>query len=452
MVIQMEKENNYLKKEIIKHIKNDKPIPDSLLKDYYAVDVAETLSKLETGKIKDFTDLLDNEDLAEIIEQSEEEIQIEILKTKNIEQITDIISYMAKDNIADIFGNLPIGLRKKLLVKMKKDEANTLKKLLGYDEESAGGLMTTEYILLEGEMTVGEAINKIKKISPKTEIIETIFIVDESNKLAGFVNLRDILVTNDSKKLKELMDENVITVTPEIDQEEVALQVAKYDLSVMPVINKNNNLLGIITFDDIIDVIEAENTEDMFRMVGISEEESVNSTIPESIKKRLPWLYINLGTAFLAALTVGLFEDVIVQVVALAAAMPIVAGMGGNAGTQTLSIVIRGIALGELKSNNKWKLAVKESSIGIIHGAAIGIATGVILYFLYGNPYLGLIIFAAMVLNLLIAGLFGFLIPITLQALGIDPALASAIFLTTVTDVFGFFVFLGLAKVFINYL
>ncbi|HKL12787.1 MAG TPA: magnesium transporter [Halanaerobiales bacterium] len=448
----MEKENNYLKKEIIKHIKNDKPIPDSLLKDYYAVDVAETLSKLETGKIKDFTDLLDNEDLAEIIEQSEEEIQIEILKTKNIEQITDIISYMAKDNIADIFGNLPIGLRKKLLVKMKKDEANTLKKLLGYDEESAGGLMTTEYILLEGEMTVGEAINKIKKISPKTEIIETIFIVDESNKLAGFVNLRDILVTNDSKKLKELMDENVITVTPEIDQEEVALQVAKYDLSVMPVINKNNNLLGIITFDDIIDVIEAENTEDMFRMVGISEEESVNSTIPESIKKRLPWLYINLGTAFLAALTVGLFEDVIVQVVALAAAMPIVAGMGGNAGTQTLSIVIRGIALGELKSNNKWKLAVKESSIGIIHGAAIGIATGVILYFLYGNPYLGLIIFAAMVLNLLIAGLFGFLIPITLQALGIDPALASAIFLTTVTDVFGFFVFLGLAKVFINYL
>jgi len=448
----MEKENNYLKKEIIKHIKNDKPIPDSLLKDYYAVDVAETLSKLETGKIKDFTDLLDNEDLAEIIEQSEEEIQIEILKTKNIEQITDIISYMAKDNIADIFGNLPIGLRKKLLDKMKKDEANTLKKLLGYDEESAGGLMTTEYILLEGEMTVGEAINKIKKISPKTEIIETIFIVDESNKLAGFVNLRDILVTNDSKKLKELMDENVITVTPEIDQEEVALQVAKYDLSVMPVINKNNNLLGIITFDDIIDVIEAENTEDMFRMVGISEEESVNSTIPESIKKRLPWLYINLGTAFLAALTVGLFEDVIVQVVALAAAMPIVAGMGGNAGTQTLSIVIRGIALGELKSNNKWKLAVKESSIGIIHGAAIGIATGVILYFLYGNPYLGLIIFAAMVLNLLIAGLFGFLIPITLQALGIDPALASAIFLTTVTDVFGFFVFLGLAKVFINYL
>ena len=448
----MDKENKSLKRDIIKHIKTDKPIPDSLLKENYAVDVAEVLAKLETEKIREFTDLLDNEDLAEIIEQSEEEMQIEILKTKNIEQITDIISYMAKDNIVDIFGNLPIGLRKQLLDKMKKDEANTLKKLLGYDEESAGGLMTTEYILLEGEMTVGEAINKIKKISPKTEIIETIFVVDESKKLAGFVNLRDILVTDDNNKLKEIMDENVITVTPEIDQEEVALQVAKYDLSVIPVVNKNNNLLGIITFDDIIDVIEAENTEDMFRMVGISEEESVNSSIPESIKKRLPWLYINLGTAFLAALTVGLFEDVIAQVVALAAAMPIVAGMGGNAGTQTLSIVIRGIALGELKSNNKWKLAIKESSIGIINGAAIGIVTGIILYFLYGNPYLGLIIYAAMILNLLIAGLFGFLIPITLQALGIDPALASAIFLTTATDVFGFFVFLGLAKVFIHFL
>ncbi len=448
----MDKENNYLKNKIIKHVKSNKPVPDSLLKENYAVDVAEALSKLEIEKIKEFTELLDNEDLAEIIEQSEEEMQIEILKTKNIEQVIDIISYMAKDNIVDIFGNLPIGLRKQLLDKMKKDEANTLKKLVGYDEESAGGLMTTEYILLEGEMTVGEAINKIKRISPKTEIIETIFIVDESKKLAGYVNLRDILVTDDSKKLKEIMDENVITVTPEIDQEEVALQVAKYDLSVIPVVNKNNNLLGIITFDDIIDVIEAENTEDMFRMVGISEEESVNSSITESIKKRLPWLYINLGTAFLAALTVGLFEDVIAQVVALAAAMPIVAGMGGNAGTQTLSIVIRGIALGELKANNKWKLAVKESSIGIIHGAAIGIVTGIILYFLYGNPYLGLIIFAAMILNLLIAGLFGFLIPITLQALGIDPALASAIFLTTATDVFGFFVFLGLAKIFINLL
>jgi len=248
------------------------------------------------------------------------------------------------------------------------------------------------------------------------------------------------------------MDDNIIKVTADVDQEIVAQQVAKYDLTVIPVINKSGILIGIITVDDIIDVIEAENTEDLYKMHGVDEEESSDTSLLQSIKSRMPWMFINLATAFLATFTVAMFEDVIAQVAALAAAMPIVAGMGGNAGTQTLSIVIRGIALGEIDFKDNWKLLFKEAAVGIINGAATGLVTGFILYLMYGNYYLGLIIFLAMILNLLIAGMFGFLIPLSLQSLGIDPALASAIFLTTVTDVFGFFVFLGLARSFLVYL
>ncbi|MCF8009338.1 MAG: magnesium transporter [Halanaerobiales bacterium] len=441
-----------LKQDIFRYIKEDAVINETWIEDNYPIDIAETLFKLEDDKIAEFTDLLASEDLAKIIEQAEEELQITILKKKNIEQIVEIISYMAKDNIADILGNLPISLRKELLKHMKKDEASTLKKLLGYNIESAGGLMTTEYILLKKNISISQALDKIKEIGPKTEVIDTIYIMDTDKSLIGKVDLRDIFNYPNEIKLEEIMEDNLITVSSETDQEIVAQQVAKYNLSVIPVVNKNNYLLGIITVDDIIDVIEAENTEDMFKMVGVNEEESINSPLRKSIIRRLPWLYINLGTAFLAALTVGLFEDVIVKVVALAAAMPIVAGMGGNAGTQTLSIVIRGIALGELENENKWKLLLKESTLGILHGLAIGAVTGLILYLIYGNPYLGLIIFAAMIINLLLAGLFGFLIPIGLQTIGVDPALASAIFLTTATDVFGFFAFLGLARLFIDLL
>ena len=444
-------ENN-IKQDILQYIKDDKDVHEEWVEDNFPIDIAETLSTIENGQVRDFTELLSSEDLAEIIEQSDEELQIQILKTKTIDQITEIFSYMAKDNVADILGNLPIRLRKQLLNQMKQDEANTIKKLLGYDIESAGGIMTTEYIILKKDMSIKQALDKIKEIGPKTEIIDTIYTMDKNKKLIGVVDLRDILNNENDMKLEEIMDDNIISVSADTDQEIVAQQVAKYNLSVIPVVNKSNNLLGIITVDDIIDVIEAENTEDMFKMVGIDEEESIDSPIWKSIKRRLPWLYINLGTAFLAALTVGLFEDVISQVVALAAAMPIVAGMGGNAGTQTLSIVIRGIALGEVEEKNKWKLLLKESTLGIIHGIAIGLMTGLILYLLYGNTYLGLIIFSSMIINLLLAGLFGFLIPIGLQSLGIDPALASAIFLTTATDVFGFFAFLGLAKVFIHLL
>ena len=442
-----------MKDEIMQFISEDTSINQQWMEVNHPADIAEGLSELKPENMLQFITFLDSQEIALIIEHMDYKLQKEIIKSKEIDDIIDIFSYMSTDNITDILGNLSVNMRKKLLNQMKKGEAQILRSLLGYEIDSAGGIMTTEYILLKETLTKKEALEKIKDIGPRTEVIDIIYINNNKKELVGTVDLRDILSAPDEKILAELMDENLITVTPELDQEEAAYLVAKYDLTAIPVVNKKGSLLGIITVDDIIDVIEEENTEDMLRMVGVHEEESIDSPLRKSVIRRLPWLFINLFTAFLASLTVGLFEDVIAQVVVLAAMMPIVAGMGGNAGSQTLSVVIRGIALGEVDLNKKsWKLVLRQGILGLINGAVIGLLTGVILYVIYGNPYLGLIVFMAMMLNLLIAGLFGFLIPLSLRLFGIDPALASAIFLTTATDIFGFFVFLGLAKIFINYL
>ncbi|WP_129598102.1 magnesium transporter [Anaerophilus nitritogenes] len=442
-----------IQEELINSVlKNDKEKTYEIIDNQYPVDLAIILEEFDDKSLLKFYGLIDNELMAEIIEQASEKLQIRLIKLFDFEDIVNLFSYMSNDDIADILGNLPINMRKDLLKMMKDGDIKQLEELLGYHEESAGGIMTTEYIALRGDLSIGESLKKIKEIGPETEVIETIFVLNKNKELIGTTDLRDILVESEDKKLIDIMNDNIIFVHPEVDQEKVALLVSKYDLKAIPVINHKKSLLGIITVDDIIDVIVEEQTEDILRLGGVSKEERVDTTLITSIKKRLPWLFINLATAFVASFTVGLFEDVIAQVVALAAAMPIVAGMGGNAGTQTLSVVIRSIALGEVSLKNNWKLVFKEIALGVINGAATGVTTGIILYMKYQNPYLGLIIFAAMIGNLVIAGFFGFLIPLLLKMFGIDPALASAIFLTTATDVFGFFLFLGLAKMFLHLL
>lgn len=420
-----------------------------LIKSTYPIDIAIILEDFDDEILLKFYHLVDDKIMAQILEQGNVELQVRFINLIDYLNVIKLFSFMSKDDITDILANLSIQMQKDLLKLMKAPDTISIQELLGYAEDSAGGIMTTEYIALKGDLTISEAINKIKQIGPKTEIIEVIFVLNNNKELVGKADLRDILITENSKKLYEIMKENVITVNPEDDQEEVSLLVSKYDLKAIPVVNRKKHLLGIITVDDIIDVIVEEQTEDILRLSGASKEEKIDSSLSISITRRLPWLFINLATAFLASFTVGLFEDIIVQVVALAAAMPIVTGMGGNAGSQTLAIVIRSIALGEVDSKKNWKLVFKQIILGLINGAAIGIITGIILYFKYDNPYLGLIIFIAMVANLIIAGLFGFLIPLILKKLGVDPALASSIFLTTITDVCGFFIFLGLARIFL---
>ncbi|MCI8965370.1 MAG: magnesium transporter [Clostridia bacterium] len=421
----------------------------SQLDDITAVDLALLLSDLEDEDIQEICFKLSDKELASILEESEEKTQIKILDLLRNNRIINVLSYMSKDDIVDILGEINIG-KSKELIKLMKDgkDKKIIEQLLGYKDDVAGGLMTTEYIALKKDLTVSEAILKIKEIISKSEVIETIFITNHK-KIIGITNLRDILIAPDNTKLEDITNTNFISVEPETDQEEVALLASKYDLNVIPVVNKNNILLGIITIDDIIDVIQEEQTEDVLRMAGVDKEENIDSSVMQSVRMRLPWLIVNLATAFLASLTIKVFEGIIAQVVALSAIMSIVTGMGGNAGTQTVSIIIRNIAIGKVELKDAFRLVIKEIFLGLINGAVIGLLTGIIVSIIYGNSYLGIIIFLAMIGNLIISGICGILVPLVLVKLKLDPALASSIFLTTATDVLGFFLFLSLAQLFL---
>ena len=354
-----------------------------------------------------------------------------MIKTLKREQrLPEILTLKEMKQIVDNCPHTPEGMQNKLIIKIL----------------IATGARISETLNLE----IKDVMAKLKIIAPKTEVIETIFVTNEKKELVGEADLRDILISSEDTKLENIMDENVKYVYVEEDQEEVARIVSKYDLRVVPVINHKKNILGIITVDDIIDVIQEENTEDILKLGGVSEEEEIDSPFLFSVKQRLPWLVINLATAFLASFVIGLFSNTVEKVVILSSIMTIISGMGGNAGTQALSVTIRALALGEVDLKDTIGIIGKTLLVGAINGAILGLLCGGILWILYGNFYMGLIVFLAMIGNLVIACMIGFLIPITLKALKIDPAMASAVVLTTATDCFGFLIFLSLATVFLN--
>lgn len=418
----------------------------------YAVDIAEAIEDFEDFELSALCGLGTTIQLAAVVEEADEELQRRMLRYIEPSKLSDMFTYMSTDDIVDLLGFLRPDMRKGLLTQMRGNESRDVQLLLGYGENTAGGIMTTEYITLKSSLTHKEALDKIRTIGPKTEVIEILFVVNDQHELVGTADLRDVLIGRDDSTLYDITNRNFISVQPETDQEEVALLVSKYDLKAIPVINRRKAIIGIITVDDIIDVIVEEHDEDFLMLSGVSADERVGSTVADSVRRRLPWLFVNLLTAFLASFTVAMFEDVIVQVVALAATMPIIAGMGGNAGSQTLSLVIRSIAMGDIDLKENWRLVFKEVAIGLMNGLFIGVVTGTIMYMRYGNPYLGLIVVLAIIANLIMAAFFGFMTPLILKKVGVDPALASAIFVTAATDVFGFFVFLGLARLLLPYL
>lgn len=430
----------------------DKNQFEAYIKLLHPIDVALYLEHSTHEELDTFIKFTNLNYQARVLEQASVDMQIRFLEALPYDEIVELFALMSNDDVVDTLGNLPLSKRKELMKEMKASETQTIETLLGYSKESAGGIMTTEFIALKKHLNVKEALLKIKKIGPRTEVIELIFIIDDENKLVGTVDLRDIFVASDETILQDLTNIHVISVFPETDQEKVSLLVSKYDLKAIPVVNRNRELLGIITVDDIIDVIVQEHTEDMLRMVGVRGQDITNLSVFTSVKRRLPWLIINLGTAFLAAFTVTMFESVIAQVVALASSMSIVTGMGGNAGNQSLNVVVRGIALGEMEFKKSWPLVFREMLVGISQGAIIGVFAGIILYLKVGNMMFGVIIFLAMVMNMLIATSFGFLIPLVIKRFNFDPALGSSILLTASTDIFGFFIFLSLAKLFLPYL
>ena len=374
-----------------------------------------------------------------------------MLADRSAEDLAELLQELPSDDAAALIEHLPETLSIAVLDLLERREAGDVQNLLEYAEQTAGRIMNPNVFALSEDLTAGEAIAALQT-SRDVEMVFYLYVVDVRRHLVGVVSLRRLLLVSTETPLKRIMTTDIMSSRVDTDQEEVARMVASYNLLAIPVVDEEHKLVGIITVDDVIDVIKDEATEDIYRLAGMAGDEHISTPPGEALRKRLPWLGVNLVTAIMAAAVVALFQETISQVVALAVFMPVVAGMGGNAATQTLTVTVRGIALGELTWGNSRKALVKEVLIGLGNGLVLGFVAAGVSWAMQGNPVLGLILGLAMVLNMLVAATAGTLIPIVLRALNVDPALASSVFITTLTDVFGFLSFLGLGTLFLRYL
>lgn len=386
--------------------------------------------------------------LADIVEEEEDEDKYDLLKQFSDSRQKSILDEMSSDEITDLIGELEEEEADAVLSKMDRDDRDDVEKLLEFDPDTAGGIMTTEYIRIFAKNTVKDTLEFLQKNTDE-ETTYYLYVVDNNDILKGVVSLRDIVTSSFDTPMLTITNPNVISVRYDEDQEQVAHKFEKYGFILMPVVDEENHMLGVIEFDDIMDVIQEENTEDIHHLGGVNKEERVDSTLQESFRSRIPWLIVNLFTAVLAAGTVSMFESTISKVVALATVMPIVTGMGGNAGTQSLTIVVRGISLGELTKENAVRILMKEIGVGILSGIVIGSVVAIGAMWMESNPIFGLVTGIAMFLNMILANFAGYFIPVILEKFHVDPALASGVFVTTVTDVMGFFLFLGMATLFL---
>ena len=371
-----------------------------------------------------------------------------ILSGMSAQEISAILQELDPDDAADFVADLPDELQEQILGAMREKEASEVEDLLQYPEQTAGRIMSPKVFSLDEDTTVAEAIQSLQAAGD-LEMVFYIYVVDEHGNLVGVLSLRQLLLKRPETTLKDIMETDVIRVTTDTDQEEVSQLVASYNVLAVPVVDVQNKLVGVITVDDVIDVIKEEATEDMYHLTGLDTDERVFTSPRTSFKKRVPWLVVNLVTAFFAALVVSQFEDVIAQFALLAVFMPIVPGMGGNAGNQTLTVMVRGIALGELSWANSRKALFKELLVGLLNGILIGLLVGAVAFVWKGNPLIGGALCLAMIGNLLVAAIMGTLVPLTLRWMKVDPALASSVFVTTATDVTGFLLFLGLGTFFL---
>jgi len=426
----------------------------NLLQKQHPADLATIFSELPNKEREAVFSLLaeQNGRLAmEAISELESEVGTLLLATRTAEDISRLAQEIPSDDAAALIDGLPEELSIAVLDLMRPKESGVVEHLLEYDDQTAGRIMNPHVFALSEDLTVGEAITELQG-ARDVEMVFYLYVVDNRRHLVGVTSLRRLLLVSPETPLKQIMTTDVMSAQPDTDQEEVAQEVASYNLLALPVVDKENKLVGVITVDDVIDVIKDEATEDIYRLAGVVGDEHSFTPPLESLRKRLPWLGVNLVTAFFAAVVVSFFEGTIERVTALAVFMPVVAGMGGNAGTQTLTVIVREIALGELSWENSRRALHKELWVGIGNGLVLGLIAAVVAWGMRGNLAIGLLLGAAMIVNMFVAATAGTLIPLGLRAVNVDPALASSVFITTMTDVFGFLSFLGLATLFIGYL
>ena len=415
------------------------------LKDLHEADVANLIENLNPDTRNKLIEIESFNIDPEIFIELNESIQSEVLQLLSIDSLIKIIKRLESDNAIKILENLSKKVKEKVLEKLPPKDKFLLQEGLSYPEDSAARIMQREFTAVPSNWTVGQTIDYLREDKDLPEEFLEIFIVDNDFKPIGTVPSSRVLRTSRDLKMNSIMREMPVLISVNMDKEEVGLTFENYNLVSAGVVNKENKLVGMITADDVVTVVQEEAEEDALRLAGVGDEEITDSVMLKT-KRRFNWLLLNLFTALLATWVISFFGASIEQMVALAFLMPIVASMGGNAGMQTLAVTIRAIATKELSKSNFNRVVGKEFLIGILNGIIFAIITAIIVQLWFKELNLSLLIGISMILNMIVAGLFGILVPVSLKKLNIDPALASSVFVTTITDVIGFLSFLGLGS------
>ncbi|HAL82356.1 MAG TPA: magnesium transporter [Mucilaginibacter sp.] len=423
---------------------------EGVLKEYHASEIALLFEKLPLEAKERIINILPTDVASEVISEMDEEHRPgELLINLHPEKRSEIVEELDYDDATDIISQLDEDEQKEILEDIDQDDANSIRALLKYAEDTAGGLMNSEIIKVNIKLDKKDALDEIIRQSEEMEEFYTIYVVDDADILLGILSIKSILKAKGDAHIRDLVNTDFVYVKADLDQEDVAGLISQYNLTTIPVVDDYMRLLGRITVDDIIDVIEQESTEDILKFSGVSEDEELSGNWKDAVKSRLPWLVINLATAYLAASVIRHFDSTVAMIAPIAAYMTIIAGMGGNAATQALAVTVRRISLNDLTDKQSYNAVLKEFLVGLLNGAANGLIVFFIAWFYDADPLLGLVLFLAMTGNLIVAGLTGASIPLILKRIGIDPAVASSIIITTFTDCAGFFLPLWFASKFL---
>jgi magnesium transporter len=414
----------------------------------HAADLAVVFQFLTLHEQENLFDLVDTiEQKAMLFSELEEALLVELIEDMPADKISEILEQMPNDDVADLLGKLSDERAKTLLDLMTKEESEEVEGLLGYDAETAGGIMVRDYIALKEDDTARDAIEALQIEYVDVEMPFYLYVIDDHGHLVGIISLRQLVVVPPHTKLKAIMTTDVVSVQTNTDQEEVARIVARYNVLAVPVVDENNILVGIVTVDDVIDIMRKEATEDFLKMAGAGEDWVESATVLKSTRTRLPWLLASWLGGVIAFFIIGHFESSLNKLVYLAAFIPIIMGMGGNIGTQSSTIVVRGLATGRLNTKQMWQVAAKELGIGFLLGFFYGLLLGVVASFRYDLWLLGVTVGLAVISSMTIAALVGSLVPMVFARINIDPAVATGPFVTTSIDILSVFFYFQIATI-----
>ncbi len=440
-----------LYKEVLDSLKSeDKKRINELIMDSHIADTAKIFEELDHENKDLLFRYLDDEHAAYVLAELSSEAFFEYYTPLSIGRKVAILDYISDDDIADILGEAPEELKNRLINLLDEEEAKEVTELLGYDIDTAGGIMTKDFLSLEANMTIDQAMEYLREYAPDAETVYYLYVTDKDNKLVGIVSLREIIIAKPNQQISDIMNENVIYARADTDQEEVANMVRDYDFLILPVVDSEDVLIGIITVDDVMDIIEEETTEDILKFAGTSEydfemyDDKILASVFYSVRSRLPWLIITIFGGVLSSLVVAKFQYVLSVDTAIALFMPLLAGMGGNVGTQSSTLTIRTLALKDLRGKDIIRLLLQEILVGLNVGIICALIIAIVSMSIHGGLYLSIVVAIGMFANIATAAIIGTAVPLIFKRIGVDPAVASAPFITTTVDISGLFIYFSL--------